>query len=492
MLDLLLLTPAELFANSGVAAALAFAVSIIALAFMSSEFFNMPSLKAFAKNEAYELGVSALIILLAYALIWPGGGVFDRIVGGFALPECAPGQTEHCVPAGQACPEYEKLHPYDPASNTFGNGGSNAYAQADFFLGCRPTLAGDASFPGIFGGTISSLGIAGTDGVVMRKLLLGYQSLMITEMLMGFLSGLSTNLAIPIPVEPMVRLDVGIIPWIGMGQINDLHTLIVDLVGSLWAAFAAQKLLLVFIDESAIPFFLPLGLMMRAFPFSRKTGSTIVAVVFAVQFVYPTSILINQRIWEDIANPAENQFNPGASCSQNNEYCAVDLDCCSNLCVPTGTGILKTCVSPLTDFNKYRTLFSLCYDDKSPEEINDYFENDLSTTYFDNMGLYFQGSATMSTWTKASTRVEEFGQVASEKLDLLQDFTLEALLLPNPRKTMITSFTMVELMVMEVTQFAVLALLFIIIEIVLTLTLMKDFAILIGGEPRIFGISQLV
>ncbi len=484
MMDLLLLTPAELISNSGVLSAFAFALSIIALAFMSSEFFNMPSLKGFAKNEAYELGVSVIILIIAVILITPGG-VFDLVTEGFMLPG---------TPPGQACREYLALHPYNAATNTFANG-NRAFAQADYFLGCRPTLIGNAGFPGFFTGTVSSFGLTGVDGVVLRKLTLGYQSLMLTEMVVGFLSSFSTNLAITIPVEPMVKFDVGIVPWIGMGQINDVNTLLVDLVGQLWAAFAAQKLLLVFIDEAAIPFFLPLGVLMRAFPFTRKTGSTIIAVVFAAYFVYPTSILINQRIWEDIANPSVNPNNPGGI-TPNGDWCNSDLDCASNNCRYTGSGNLKQCVSPLTDFSEYRSIFSMCYGARTPAEINNIFNSQLAPIYENNLeSLYFQGSAAPpwdEAWTKTGTRVEDFWNVAKQKGSLLSTFAQEALVLPNPKKTVISSFAMVEVMVMEVAQFAMLAVLFIVIEIVITLTLMKDFALLIGGEPRVLGISQMV
>ena len=56
MIDYLLLTSADLVANSEVMIAFAFAISIIALSFMAGEFMSMPTLKGFAKAELYELG----------------------------------------------------------------------------------------------------------------------------------------------------------------------------------------------------------------------------------------------------------------------------------------------------------------------------------------------------------------------------------------------------------------------------------------------------
>ena len=45
---------------------------------------------------------------------------------------------------------------------------------------------------------------------------------------------------------------------------------------------------------------------------------------------------------------------------------------------------------------------------------------------------------------------------------------------------------------LDVSKYIVLTGLFIVMEIVITMTLMKDFAIMIGGESRIIGLGKLV
>ena len=54
------------------------------------------------------------------------------------------------------------------------------------------------------------------------------------------------------------------------------------------------------------------------------------------------------------------------------------------------------------------------------------------------------------------------------------------------------AFKALDSLVMEAMQFTVLVLLFMVIEIIITMTLLKDFSLLIGGEPRVFGMSKLV
>ena len=54
------------------------------------------------------------------------------------------------------------------------------------------------------------------------------------------------------------------------------------------------------------------------------------------------------------------------------------------------------------------------------------------------------------------------------------------------------SFTLFEWWVGDAGKLLVMTALFVVVEIVITLTLMKDFALLIGGEPRLIGMGKLV
>lgn len=472
----------KLATDTGVLTALTFAVAIIALSFMSGEFFSMPSLKAFSKAEMGELFVSVVILLLAMALV-TSGGPFDLIAKGFADPR---------IPLNTTCQQWSSAHgTWQPAEQTWTDG-NVAFGRADYFLGCRPKL--DVTDP-------SSMVLVGVDGVVLRKLTLGYMSLMVTEMAVGFLSGLGTNIGILIWLEPPIRLDVGVLPWISMGLINDIHTLIVDLVGTLWSAFAAQKILLLFIEEAAIPVFLPFGLLLRAFPFSRKTGSTIVAVVFVAYFVYPITILINERIWMDITEPLENPNTPAAftcapvpatwtaSCCPLEHACANDSECCSNNCRKNTTGDL-VCKSQLTDFTEYQSSYSMCYG-ASQGQIETAIGTE-ATQYYDGLSnVYFTPDPILSPATKSEARLKEFGDMLGTKVSAAYGVG-ESLMFSNPRRVIVTAFAAVEMMVMEVAQYAMLALLFIVLEVVICLTLLKDFTLLIGGEPRVLGLTKLV
>lgn len=475
MIDYLLLTLTyqELLTQSNVLAAFSLAVSIIALSYMAGEMFSIPSVKGFAKSELYELGVSAIVLVLAALLIMPGGP-FDMVTRGFMSTS---------YPHSQVCAEWEAQHgTYDAASDSFpasGSlpGGNIAFGQADFFLGCKPDFVALLS-------AVPPLPFAGTDGVMLSKLTTAYWSTMLNEIFLGFLSGLGISFPIPLPGE-MFRLDISTVPFGSLALLNDIHTLIVDFIGMLWAAFAAQKLLLNFVEQAAISVILPFGLLMRALPFTRRTGSTIIAVVFAAYFVFPLSILVNQQIWEAIVNPTT---PPGATCAGVGAACTINNDCCTNEC--RGNGVATVCVVPMTDFLEYRSTYSMCYG-KDSTTINTNIENSGTETWNKLESAYFNPTPQPEE-SKAWSRIVTSGKEEWRKISVTTSNSVWDLwVLPSPQRANEAFFMIVETLLIDTARFAVVALLFIVLEIVITLTLMKDFALLIGGEPRIFGITKL-
>ncbi|MCX6771452.1 MAG: hypothetical protein NTX79_05345 [Candidatus Micrarchaeota archaeon] len=473
MIEYLLLTPAELITKSEVMLAFAFAVSIIALSFMAGEFMSMPSLKGFAKAELYELGVSAVILVILLVLITPGGP-FDLVGRGFMAPVqlLEPGSPPPPYPGPTLCKEWIALHgtPVLDATGTWSvPNGNIVFGQANYFLGCKPDISVDWNpFNGIPAQSFS--------GIMTSRLAKGYASLMLTQMFTGLLAGFYTS--IEISAFKVLAVSVGITPWVALGPLNQAHTIIVDLIGTTYAAFTAQNMLLKFIEKAALPVFLPFGLMLRAFPFTRKTGSTIISVVVAAYFVFPISILINEQIWIMIAAPE--CTNGGASVGN---ACRADADCCSFNC---RGGV---CSAKVTDFKEYRSIFSICSD---PNEIDSTLKTIADEQDNRMLEIYFTGNPSTTVPTKAEGRLQDgLGTLAKQHGTAFLAFT-KSLLNPLPGPTAQTVFSQIEVLVVDASQFALLGMIFTVITVVVSLTLLKDFAILIGGEPRIFGLSKLV
>ncbi|MFA6214130.1 MAG: hypothetical protein WC717_02525 [Candidatus Micrarchaeia archaeon] len=473
MLEYLLLTPGQLIANSYVMMAFAFAVSIIALSFMAGEFMSMPSLKGFAKAELYELGVSAVILVILLVFIIPGGP-FDMIGRGFMAPvqPVDPNAPPPPYVGPALCKEWRMLHgdPVIDASGTWSvPNGNIVFGQANYFLGCAPDFANMDWNP--FGGIPPQ----SFSGVMTSRLAKGYVSLMLTQMFTGLLAGFYTSISLS--MFKVLSVDVGFVPWVALGPLNQAHTTIVDLIGTTFAAFTAQNMLLKFIEKSAIAFFLPFGLMLRAFPFTRKTGSTIIAVMVAAYFIYPVSILINEQIWIMIADPpCQGGAVVGGTCQE-------DADCCSFNC---RAGV---CSVKVTDFKEYASIYEICED---PEEIDATLAQIAKEQDDRMLEIYFSGNPSTTEPTQAEARLNDgLGTLAKQNAQATWTFT-KSLLNPLPGHTAQTVFSQIEVMVVDAGQFALLGMIFTVITIVMSLTMLKDFAILIGGEPRIFGLSKLV
>lgn len=496
--------PLNFFAEPMVIAALSISVFITALAYMMGEFFSMPSIKGFAKLELRELAVTATIIIVAILLATPGG-VFDAVASGFAMPLDLSSLPQNGF-SGTAinqeafvCHEWLNSHK-DEAGNLplllrnpitgapYYSRGNYAFARADHFIGCKFGLLDTMLF---FTGYVSNIDLAGNhkvNGYMMPRLLGIYLRYMLVEFTSGFLSTVSFSFTFPSFTVPPIGITItNFAPLNFMTLINEINTLFVDTVGMVIGAFAAQKMLLNFIEFSVISFFLPFGLLLRAFPFSRKTGSTVIAFAFAAYFIFPISILINSHMYSMIENPpCQAGFLP------ENSQCANDHECCSGDCRN------GKCAGLITDMSEYTSSFTIgkkaiddpelsaAFDDLVLQEAQ--YEVEYRESLQENQTQY--ADAPSKATSQYGARISEqnrANQLQNERWNQGGD-----LFISSPWKGSEWALRVLQFALGDTAKIVMLAMLFIVMEIVLSLTLMKDFALLIGGEPKLLGISKLV
>ena len=464
--------------------ALAASASIAALAYMAGELFSMPALKGFSKLELSELGVSAAIIILV-ALLIMSGGPFDLVAQGFM----------HQTGTLQVCPEWANMSDYDPVTQTASKG-NVAFGTADYFLGCRLAPGAMLTFLGNLapiGTATASLGMYELNpggGVMMPRILKGYADLTWNEVLLGAVSTFDFSLGIPAYRVLWITIG-GIMPFTGLSLISEANIMVTDALMTVWSAFAAQKMLLSFIQASALVYFLPMGLLFRAFPFSRKTGSTIIALVFAAYFIYPTSILINEQIFYIIQNPsgAPNCKDAGEACSMG-----TDPPCCSGQCR------FGNCTSTLTDFTEYESIFAVC--DQNPLADPAGFTNGVHAQtgaeaaamqqYIDAENAHAQqGNPVAPQKTEAQQQADALALEAQQGVSSSFASTA-AMTMGSLDKVTPISFSYFQNSLLDVSKWIVVTMFFVVLEIVITMTLLKDFSVLIGGEPRILGLGKLV
>lgn len=505
----ILFSPEQILSNQYVLLALGISVFVTALSYMAGEFFQMPSLKGFSKIELSELGITAVILILALLLAMPGGP-FDIVASGFAVQDGMV-TDDYGMHPSRVCPEYVQKHPYDTQSGTY-KGGSLAYAQANYFIGCRldfdeimkgvyEPIAGGAKMLYYYGLLKDPVAAAanippttGTGvgkGIMMPNILEGYIKLTGIEMFLAFVSTLDFGIGIPI-APPLVWLNIGgIMIFTGFSLISEANIFIVDALAAAWAAFAAQRMLLQFIEMAVPLYFLPFGVFLRAFPFSRKTGSTVVALAFAAYFVFPASILINQQVYEALQSPPVHDI-PGTStqCYATGKACQDGKECCSGKCYDA------ECAPPITDFSKLKSVFQICRN----KDVNDAAEDWKQQVQVQQEFMEKTQDAANLQSTSPPQKTEQKLRDGNDQTITYNSVEHEMrgagsvanIFFAAPERFGQFVVGWMENYMIEFARFAVLGMLFLVLEIVISLTVFKDFAILIGGEPRIFGISKLV
>jgi len=473
----------------------ALSVAIIALSFMFSEFLSFPAIKAYGKSELRELGVTIIIFLIIIGLS-ATGGVYDMIAKDFSPPVLAGG-------AHRVCDTWLAAHPYDASSGYFGNNGNYAFGTAGYFIGCRFGFGGvmnvmTAGASGYaFGGKV--------DGVLMPELMGFYREFMTYEVMTGLASTFSLGLELPPLLKSEFPVDLhvtGIIPLIFLNPINEAHTLLVDVIGTLISATAAQNMLLEFVEVNVPLVVLPIGILLRAFPFSRKAGSTVIAFAFVAYFIYPLAILLNQKIYNEVTVtpcPQNSNLKPdGTSCS-------LDVECCSQNCVGGAVGSLVStsgkCYPQLGDFRKFQSTFGYAQKSLDVSQIDaaeqQYINASLAADQqkeldyqakVDSLG----GPSSPSTKPTSRDRDELISiqnQKAKDMQDRMTGGDMSVFVSPT---TAFSMMRMYELYISEAGRLLVLISLFIVTEILLVFTLLKDISILIGGEPKLMGMGKLV
>jgi hypothetical protein len=205
-------------------------------------------------------------------------------------------------------------------------------------------------------------------------------------------------------------------------------------------------------------------------------------------------VLISQLVYEAINNPPAHPLPPPqvGMCSAVGADCVLNTDCCSNKCRRDAFGDF-VCMVPVTDFSEYQSIFSICKK-QDPWAIHDDWVQQVEMRKQEMEELQALQFEYSQEPTKSEARLREGQEELTELQEKYFADPPEGLtyLLTHPAALVRSAQALTEEALVESAKFVALAVLFLVSEIVITLTLMKDFALLIGGETRIFGLSKLV
>ncbi|MCX8163234.1 MAG: hypothetical protein N3D10_01625 [Candidatus Micrarchaeota archaeon] len=270
-------------------------IIISSLAYMVGSWFQIPTAKAFAKEEIGHLLFTVfLIMFLAGALL-----AYQQFSASLAKGTFF-SLTEKQIKTGE-CPDGKKFFSkQNRPENAF-------FRQIDWFLGCIPILEeknidfSEIKKMQINANTsakdiLNKLKTADTDyGIMLSHVLDMYIGILAFEMILGPFSTLGFSTYLPEGI--IMGIDISLSPLAGLTLISESLILLANIVGFGLVNIIVQKVLLKFIYVTMFDFFLPLGIAFRCVPFLRKTGSAIIALVIAAYFIYPITLWINEQIY---------------------------------------------------------------------------------------------------------------------------------------------------------------------------------------------------
>ncbi len=313
--------------------------------------------------------------------------------------------------------------------------------------------------------------------VVRVKLLTEYGTFYMFEVLMGFLSTLSFPIGSFLPAVNLISLSI--MPFDGLSLLSNAHTIIVESIGYLAAVIMAKQWFLIFAKEAIPKILLPLGLVLRAFPFFRSTGSSIIAICIVIYFVYPITIIGSNYLIFDVyfqGKAADFVYNP-----QHVGF------------YQTGTG--PTTIAELEAYEDERQ--------KGEEKMKELMK--LFTAQ-DSVRLGVQESCGTGVFSLFCHVWNFFKKVVDVARDIVSSiwkiFTFMWSLsgdlfssiinkgLPTSAAIGLYDFIIDE--VVNMSQFMVLVVIMSLIEIIITITMYRNIALMIGGEVEIIGLSKLI
>ena len=315
--------------------------------------------------------------------------------------------------------------------------------------------------------------------IIESRLVDQYKDLYMYEMLIGFLSTISFPIGSPLPGVGIISLSFS--PFVGLTLLSNAHTMVVEAIGYAITVLWAKDFILMFCRDIVPLLFLPLGLVMRAVPFFRRTGSSIIAAAFAMYFVFPFALLLSNYLIFDVYKPVDFAYTPSSASFYDTEKDQATLE--GDISDARGDSPGSP-TQKLMDQFKSTSLTDNLYKDQSSEcaSGNPVFR------FFCSAGNIIQG-----VWSGTVAVVTTTFNVLRFMASMTGDFVTNVF--TNPAMPASTSAGLYYFIIQEillVVPFLMLITLLTVIEIILTLTMYRNIALIIGGEAEMIGISKVV
>jgi len=442
-------------------AGLMIGVLFVAFSFMAGEVTNIPAIKAFAKQELYELAATIIIVVL----IAGGLAAYGEFAKNVATSKLLDSQPNVPIMICEDSATVYKMNTINERPQTL------LFANVDWFLGCMPLekdkyvknlmeAGPDEDVASLYELQWDDKDTGRSSGVMLGHMMNIYVGLFSLEFMLGTLSTFGVSAYLPEPLISSISLDMA--PNAGLTPISEAMIMITDLVGMGVGSIVAQKVLLQFVYTSALAVFLPLGVGFRAIPFLRKTGATLIAIALVMYFVYPMSIWINEQIY----------FSIGADELINWTNYHSLLDICKPGAGESQSEYVERVKGQLIEFEQETK-------ETTGVVLGAWDGSDPNSKYSVDVQLpASQGNALADAFGKNVPIVAKY---------MINFEGITGPILPTEYffEAMVDEFT-------ASMSWFVLNLLFLANSIVISITMFKDISLAIGGEPRVFGMSKLI
>ena len=311
--------------------------------------------------------------------------------------------------------------------------------------------------------------------LLYEKLKSDYTQLYLFEVLIGFLSTVSFPLGSPTPGINIISFSVA--PFTCLSLLSQAHTVIVESISYMITVIWAKQFMLNFAKDVVPILLLPLGLVMRAFPFTRTTGSSILALCFALYFVMPFAFLLSNYLVFDVYLPGKPDFTyvPTMSTFFSTQRSAADWES-------------QIEQARTTEGNTLNSEF----------QNNNALANSVSSTPACTGGAleYLLCSAQhilSGVWSTAVNLSHTVFGIWRFMMGFTGDFFYT--LGTNPLMPASTSAGLYYFIIQEVgtiSPFIILLTVTTVLEIVFTVTLYRNISVMIGGDADIVGLAKIV
>lgn len=404
--------------------ALGLAVLIVAIFFLVAYFFQSPELIAMAREE-----LAALIFTVFILMFWLGS---DAILNGMST-----GVVLSSLP-----PSLQGI--FQPSSSNSGEiqGLAESHIQ---------------------------LALAGVS-IIEDKLIDQYKELYLFEALIGFLSTISFPIASPFPAIAIISFSLA--PFTGLTLLSNAHTVIVEAIGYLITVMWAKEFILLFARDAVPLLLFPLGLVLRAIPFYRKTGSSIIALSFALYFVFPFATILSNYLIFDIYQPADFAYMPSMASFFSTSS---QQDTQNKISGAESQGNQISSAFESTDLVDKGVNSNQC-GGSVPSHLLCSAENII-------------GGVAGAVKSFAGTVL----QIWRFMMGMSGDFAYTLLanpVMPSSASAGLYFFLIQE--VVTVSQFIILVMVTIVLEIIFTITMYRNVSVIIGGEAELVGVTKII